>query len=123
MHDVNFDEIVNFRNKEIIVYPDEENKPEINTGLNRPAEVSLERIWPIGKDKQIIKVYISIFQLPMNFSYLIIKDPERLHKLAFRDKLERLCLRMGAVFNDYLPATGTWQFSVQHFSKYGFVSF
>ncbi|KAI1725279.1 nucleoporin autopeptidase domain-containing protein [Ditylenchus destructor] len=102
VRNLNLDEIVHFRNKEIVVYPDEPTKPEIGTELNRPAEVSLERVWPVGKDKQIIK------------------DPDELARLGFREKLERLCLKMGAEFKDYQPSTGTWQFTVPHFSKYGF---
>uniref|UniRef100_A0A915EBH8 Peptidase S59 domain-containing protein n=1 Tax=Ditylenchus dipsaci TaxID=166011 RepID=A0A915EBH8_9BILA len=98
---LNLDDIVHFRSKEIIVYPDESKKPEVGSELNRPAEVSLERVWPVGKDKQIIK------------------DSDELAKLKFREKLERICLKMGATFKDYQPATGTWQFSVPHFSKYG----
>lgn len=102
VRNLNLDEIVHFRNKEIVVYPDESTKPEIGTELNRLAEVSLERVWPVGKDKQIIK------------------DPDELVRLGFREKLERLCLKMGAEFKDYQPSTGTWQFTVPHFSKYGF---
>lgn len=57
---VDLDEIVHFRSKEVVVYPDETKKPEIGTGLNKPAEVSLERIWPIDtKTKQMIKVKFS----------------------------------------------------------------
>ncbi|KAF7634524.1 Peptidase S59 domain-containing protein [Meloidogyne graminicola] len=100
---LDLDEIVHFRNKEVIVYPDESKKPEIGFGLNKPAEVSLDNVWPID----------SKTKMP-------IKDADELRKMNFRGKLERLCLRMDANFCDYLPATGTWQFQVQHFSKYGF---
>lgn len=54
---VNLDEIVHFRNKEVVVYPDETKKPEVGLGLNKTAEVSLERIWPVDpRTKQSIKV-------------------------------------------------------------------
>ena len=54
--DTNFDEIVHFRNKEVVVYPDEATKPEQGEGLNRTAIISLERIWPLSSDRQLIKV-------------------------------------------------------------------
>jgi nuclear pore complex protein Nup98-Nup96 len=54
---VDLDEIVHFRNKEVVVYPDEAKKPPIGSGLNKQAEVSLERVWPIEPaTKQMIKV-------------------------------------------------------------------
>ncbi|KAI3418913.1 Nuclear pore complex protein Nup98-Nup96, variant 2 [Globodera pallida] len=100
---VDLDEVVHFRNKEVVVYPDETTKPDVGTGLNRFAEVSLDRVWPVDpKTKQPIK------------------DVDELRRFGFREKLERLCQRLDAVFRDYQPATGTWQFDVQHFSKYGF---
>uniref|UniRef100_A0A1I7XQL5 Nuclear pore complex protein Nup98-Nup96 n=1 Tax=Heterorhabditis bacteriophora TaxID=37862 RepID=A0A1I7XQL5_HETBA len=39
------DMIVVFRHKEVTVYPDESKKPALGEGLNRPAEVTLERVW------------------------------------------------------------------------------
>jgi len=59
---LDLDEIVHFRNKEVVVYPDESKKPEIGYGLNKPAEVSLENVWPIDpKTKMPIKVFFLIF--------------------------------------------------------------
>lgn len=58
--------IVHFRNKEVVVYPDDSTKPEIGSGLNKQAEVSLERIWPIDpKTKQMIKVSSNEIQIKM----------------------------------------------------------
>jgi nuclear pore complex protein Nup98-Nup96 len=66
---VDLDEIVHFRNKEVVVYPDETKKPDIGNALNRPAEVSLERIWPINpKTREMIKVTTSIIK----FKYIMI---------------------------------------------------
>lgn len=55
IHDLNFDKIIHFRNKEVVVYPDDENKPPVGEELNRVAEVSLERVWPV-QDGKIVKV-------------------------------------------------------------------
>lgn len=39
--------------------------------------------------------------------------------MGYRAKLERASLKMGAKFKDYRPETGTWVFTVPHFTKYG----
>uniref|UniRef100_A0AC35FWM7 Nuclear pore complex protein Nup98-Nup96 n=1 Tax=Panagrolaimus sp. PS1159 TaxID=55785 RepID=A0AC35FWM7_9BILA len=101
---LNFEDIISFRSKEVVVYPDDESKPPLGVDLNRPAEVSLERVWPFDKET---KEYI--------------KDPTTLGKLQFRARLERACNRMDARFIDYQVTTGTWTFGVSHFSKYGLV--
>jgi nuclear pore complex protein Nup98-Nup96 len=40
------DAMVVFRHKEVTVYPDESIKPPVGYGLNRHAEITLERVWP-----------------------------------------------------------------------------
>ncbi|KAE9555595.1 hypothetical protein FO519_001173 [Halicephalobus sp. NKZ332] len=99
---LDFEKIVVFRSKEVTVYPDETVKPPVGVDLNRPAEISLERVWPYDKETQ---------------EY--IKDPVAMGKLRFRNRLELVCQRMDAKFIDYKLNTGTWTFSVRHFSKYG----
>uniref|UniRef100_A0A0R3RH94 Nuclear pore complex protein Nup98-Nup96 n=1 Tax=Elaeophora elaphi TaxID=1147741 RepID=A0A0R3RH94_9BILA len=102
LHDVNLDKVVHFRQHEVIVYPDDDSKPPVGQELNRFAEVSLDRVWP--RDKKT-KEYIT--------------DPLRLEEMGYRAKLERASLKMGAKFKDYRPETGTWVFTVPHFTKYG----
>ncbi|CAB3402802.1 unnamed protein product [Caenorhabditis bovis] len=102
LKDVVLDEIVIFRHKEVTVYPNEDEKPEEGQGLNKPAEVTLERVW--YTDKKTKKE---------------IRDVVELAERGWREHLERQTIRMGASFKDYRPETGSWVFRVEHFSKYG----
>ncbi|VDL69526.1 unnamed protein product [Nippostrongylus brasiliensis] len=94
--------LVVFRHKEVTVYPDESKKPPLGQGLNRPAEVTLERVWYIDRTTKEE-----------------IRDPLKLIDIGWRDRLEKVTARMGATFKDYRPSTGSWVFRVEHFSKYG----
>ncbi|KAJ8249423.1 hypothetical protein GJAV_G00234660 [Gymnothorax javanicus] len=99
---LNLDEIVHFRRKEVIVYPDDNAKPPVGEGLNRRAEVTLDGVWP--KDKTTCTQ---------------IKSPERLADMNYEGRLQSACRKHGAQFLDYRPETGSWVFRVPHFSKYG----
>ena len=76
-------------------------KPEVGTGLNQKADVSLQATFPVDKSTKET-----------------IKAPERLERMGWPAKLEAATGKMGARFIDYELATGTWTFRVQHFSKY-----
>ncbi|GMR41121.1 hypothetical protein PMAYCL1PPCAC_11316 [Pristionchus mayeri] len=102
LRNVVLDEIIIFRNKEVTVYPDESVKPPLGQGFNRPAEITLERVWPV--DKQ---------------SKQEVKDAVALVNMNWREKLEKTTMRMDADFKDFRPLTGSWVFRVKHFSKYG----
>ncbi|GBM73219.1 Nuclear pore complex protein Nup98-Nup96 [Araneus ventricosus] len=102
VYGLNLDEIVIFGKKEINVYPDDEKKPPIGQGLNRKAKVILENVWPTDKT-----------------NHSLIKDPERINKIGYKEKIERCTTQLGATFIDYIPETGAWIFEVDHFSKYG----
>ena len=77
-------------------------KPPLDEGLNRPAEVTLERVWYINRETKEE-----------------VRDPILLANIGWRDRLERVTRKMGAIFKDYRPSTGSWVFKVEHFSKYG----
>lgn len=99
---LNLDEIVHFRHKEVNLYPDDEKKPPVGEGLNRRAQVTLDRVWPIDKS-----------------THEPITNAERLQEMRFEDKLQRVCAKLQTRFLEYRPQTGSWVFKVEHFSKYG----
>ncbi|XP_017793152.1 PREDICTED: nuclear pore complex protein Nup98-Nup96 [Habropoda laboriosa] len=102
IYGLNLDEIVHFRHKEVIIYPDDEEKPPVGQGLNRKAQVTLDRVWP--HDKSLHKP---------------ITDPRRLAAMDYEEKLRRVSAKHDTRFLEYRPETGSWVFKVDHFSKYG----
>ena len=54
LHDIDaLKDVVTLRAKEVVVYPDLSKKPPEGAELNRPCEVSLERVWPISKQTKM----------------------------------------------------------------------
>lgn len=100
---LNLDEIIHFRYRELVVYPDDNLKPPLGEGLNRPAQVTLDRIYPRVKQTKEI-----------------IDDPDQIMASGFPEQLIKTSAKRGIKFIDYRPETGSWVFQVNHFSKYGF---
>lgn len=100
---MNIDELVHFRYRELTIYPDDKVKPPLGQGLNRPAQVTLDCVWP--KDRK---------------NHTVVNDIEYLISMNFSETLRDLCLKHGTKFIDYRPETGSWVFGVEHFSKYAF---
>lgn len=100
---LDLDQIVEIKRKSVVVYPEdlEHLKPPQGNGLNQKAEVSLIHTYPRNKETQEM-----------------IKDPDRMEQMGWPGKLERATEKMGARFLDFDLETGTWSFSVKHFSKY-----
>ncbi|XP_069748351.1 nuclear pore complex protein Nup98-Nup96 isoform X2 [Narcine bancroftii] len=99
---LDLDDIVHIRRKEVTVYLDDDKRPPIGEGLNRRAEVTLDGIWPTDKSTRCL-----------------IKSPERLMEMRFEERLENSSRKQGARFLEYRCETGSWVFEVMHFSKYG----
>ena len=85
---MNFDDIVFFRHKEVIVYPDDVNKPELGQGLNKKAQVTLDKVWPVDKS-----------------SGSPIKNADKLLQLNYEEKLQKACIKLG---EEFLFAYSRW---------------
>lgn len=98
---LNLDDLVHFRHKEVIIYPDDENKPPVGEELNRKAQITLDQVWP----------YDEKLNEP-------IKDCKRLEEMNFEEKLRAVCDKSNKSFVEYRPETGSCVFLVEHFSKH-----
>ncbi|SSD58949.1 uncharacterized protein SCODWIG_00710 [Saccharomycodes ludwigii] len=98
-----FGNIVVFNdNRTVEVYPDEKTKPTVGNGINVPAIITLEKIYPIDvKTKKPIKNGSNIPGI-QNF-------------------VKKLKNQRGMEFISYNPFGGVWIFKVKHFSIYGLV--
>ncbi|KAK7258345.1 hypothetical protein RIF29_23918 [Crotalaria pallida] len=93
---LNLDDIVEFRRHEIVVYDDENVRPEVGQGLNKAAEVVLVLDSGICNSKEW-------------------------QEDALVERLRQCSEKQGAQFVSFDRATGEWKFLVQHFSRFGFV--
>lgn len=98
---LDLDSIIQFNDREVIVYKDESKKPPIGQGLNKPAEVTLLKVTCVNK-KTGEK----------------IMDGPRIEK--YRNLLNKKATEQGAEFISFNPIKGEWKFKVKHFSRYEF---
>lgn len=97
---LNLDEIVHIRHREVVVYPDDANKPPKGQGLNRRAQVTLDGVYPVVSGETVKKMDDSLAAF-------------------FTESLRAVCDRKGMRFLEYRPDSGSFVFQVEHFSKYG----
>ncbi|CAN6478864.1 unnamed protein product [Victoria cruziana] len=96
---MNLDQIVRFDQNQVVVYEDEGSKPEIGSGLNKAAEVTLVLNFPPKE---------ALFSL----------DGKGLENFIF--KLKNMTEKQGACFISFNASSREWKFSVRHFSRFGF---
>lgn len=94
-----FGHIVDIGLRKITVYPDESIKPAMGKGLNVPSTLRIENSWPRGRDKNKPS--------PITSGPLFDKHIDRLQKVT------------DTTFIDYEMKTGTWVFTVPHYTTYG----
>lgn len=89
--------------KTVEVYPDETSKAPIGCGLNVPATITLENIYPI--DKKTRKT---------------VKDATRYTEIQIL--IKKLKNMRNMEFISYNPFGGVWTFKVNHFSIWGLIN-
>lgn len=93
---LDIDKIVLFKEREIVIYPSEDGKPPVGQGLNKPAEITLYRCWPIDK----------VTNRPTD-------EPDQV--AHFTKLLQKRCKKWGCEFVSY--ENGHWTFRLEHFAE------
>ncbi|XP_019428184.1 PREDICTED: nuclear pore complex protein NUP98A-like isoform X5 [Lupinus angustifolius] len=96
---LDIESLVQFNNREVIVYMDDAKKPPVGQGLNKPAEVTL--------------LNIKCFDKKSGQQYT---EGPKIEK--YKDMLKRKAEDQGAEFVSYDAAKGEWKIKVNHFSGY-----
>ncbi|KAJ0048035.1 hypothetical protein Pint_14947 [Pistacia integerrima] len=96
---LDLESLVQFNNREVIVYMDDSKKPPVGQGLNKPAEVTL--------------LNIKCFDKKTGIQYT---EGPKIDK--YKEMLKRKAEDQGAAFLSYDPVKGEWKFRVNHFSEY-----
>lgn len=98
---LDLENLVQFNNREVIVYMDDSKKPPVGQGLNKPAEVTLLNIKCF--DKKSGKQFTEGVKIE-----------------KYKEMLKRKAEDQGAEFVSYDAVKGEWKFRVSHFSVYKF---
>ncbi|XXG38903.1 hypothetical protein AAC387_Pa01g0002 [Persea americana] len=88
--------LIQFNNREVIVYVDDSKKPPVGQGLNKPAEVTLLNIKCFNKKTGE-------------------QCTEGLKVEKYQEMLRKKTQDQGAEFVSYDPVKGEWKFKVNHF--------
>ncbi|KAL4375120.1 hypothetical protein HN51_009012 [Arachis hypogaea] len=96
---LDLESLIQFNNREVIVYMDDAKKPPVGQGLNKPAEVTL--------------LNIKCFDKKTGQQYT---EGPKIEK--YKEMLKRKAEDQGAEFISYDPIKGEWKIRVNHFSIY-----
>ncbi|KAF5192240.1 Nuclear pore complex protein nup98a [Thalictrum thalictroides] len=96
---LDLESLVQFNNREVIVYMDDSKKPPVGQGLNKPAEVTL--------------LNIKCFDKKTGQQYTEGPKVEK-----YKEMLMKKAREQEAEFVSYDPLKGEWTFRVNHFSRY-----
>ncbi|XP_061342634.1 nuclear pore complex protein NUP98A isoform X2 [Gastrolobium bilobum] len=99
---LDLESLIQFNNREVVVYMDDAKKPPVGQGLNKPAEVTLLNIKCV--DKKTGNQYT---------------EGPKIEK--YKEMLKRKAEDQGAEFVSYDPTKGEWKIKVNHFSVYKLV--
>lgn len=94
-----FNELVKFMRRIVSVYPSKSNKHSRGKGLNIKAEISLKNCYPKSK---------------------LTSKSDSVVKVEYDAHVRSLEKANGTKFKSYDYDTGTWTFTVDHFTTYGF---
>ncbi|PIA38974.1 hypothetical protein AQUCO_02700272v1 [Aquilegia coerulea] len=96
---LDLESLVQFNNREVIVYMDDSKKPPVGQGLNKPAEVKL--------------LNIKCFDKKTGQQYTEGPKVEK-----YKEMLMKKAREQEAEFVSYDALKGEWTFRVNHFSRY-----
>ena len=88
--------LVEINRHEVIVYPDDSNKPSIGEGLNRRARITLLGVYPIDRTTREE-----------------ITDIDRIKAMQYDEYLRKLTEKFDGQFIHYGLADGSWTFWVR----------
>ncbi|ONM25689.1 Nuclear pore complex protein NUP98A [Zea mays] len=96
---LDLESIVEFNDREVIVYKDDSKKPPVGEGLNKAAEVTLLNIKCVNKKTG--------------------EPCQGARVERYREMLVKKAEEQGAEFVSFDAVKGEWKFRVKHFSAYG----